>query len=260
MANLKTKHRKNQSAVVFHTYPKLIFVWPLIAAGYIFFPFASIESLLPTLGWAYLLICLLVTLTISVDVERNHTAFWAVIFIAFFFLGMWLQRYESFTLFGNLFKFFASLGVTYSSGFAIALSILLTPPYLVMFIWSRLQHRWRITHNEFEHIAWGRADDSLARGAKRVRSTYPDILELLTLGAGTLIVYSATGRSELRRIPHVPMLFLLRRKIDRLLETTSVTDYSREDILAAEESETEDVEFNDQTNDGSDATNNNDPL
>ncbi|QQE11009.1 hypothetical protein JD969_16120 [Planctomycetota bacterium] len=254
MSKAKNKKKPNTSQVVFHTYPKLIFVWPLIAIGYIFYPFTGIEGILPVFGWIYLFISIIVILTISVDIERNHAAFWLVIFLAFFFLGMWLQKYEHFTLFGNLYKFFASKDVSYEPGFAITLSILLTPPYIVMLLWSRIQHRWRITHNEFEHISWGRADDSLARGAKRVRSTYPDLLELLSLGAGTLIVYSATGRSELRRIPHVPMLFLLRRKIDSLLETTSVTDYTRDDILASEEQETEDSEFNGLSGEDSDTT------
>ncbi|WP_432799256.1 hypothetical protein [Poriferisphaera sp. WC338] len=243
------KHdKRNKQQVIFYTYPKLVFIWPLILTGFLFYPFH--DTLQPLLGWIYLMISLLVVLTISVDIERNHAAFWGVVFIAIFFLGMWLQNYEHFTLFGNIYRFFASLEVTYPRSFALALSILLLPPYLVMLLWSRIQHKWRITHNEFEHFSWGRADDSLARGAKRFRSTYPDLFELLLCGAGTLIVYSATGRAELRRIPHVPFLFFVRRRIDKLLEATAVTAYQdQEDILAAEESEAEESEFNGITGD-----------
>ena len=57
-----------------------------------------------------------------------------------------------------------------------------------------------------------------------MRTTYPDLLEyVLGIGAGTLIVYSASGRDELRRIHNVPMLGLVRKQIDRLLESTQVT-------------------------------------
>ena len=126
---------------------------------------------------------------------------------------------------------------------SLALSLLLAPPYLTMLVWARLQHKWRITHNEFERYSWGRADDSLARGAKRVRSTYPDLLELLLCGAGTLVVYSATGRSELVRIRNVPLLPLLRKRIDRILEQTAVTTtqeaaYIDEEVAAEQEEET----------------------
>ena len=226
------------SEVVFHTYPKLLFIWPIILAGLLFWPLAGIEGADAVLGWLYLLTVAIVILTLGIDLERDHAAFWLIVFIAFFFLGRWLEDAQGFTFFGDIYRWFVSLDVRYNAGFGVSMSVLLGIPYAVMIVWSRLQHKWRITHNEFEHYSWGRADDSLARGAKRVRSTYPDLLELLLFGAGTLIVYSATGRSELRRIPHVPLIFLVRKRINRLLEATAVTTV-REEVLAAEETEAE---------------------
>ncbi len=229
--------------VVFHTYPKLLFIWPIIAAGFLFWPIGSPDGWVSvnneSLGWVYLLICVVVVLTIGVDIERNHAVFWAAAIGMFFFLGLWLSEKTGFTFFGNVFNFFEDQEVAYNRGFGLSVSILLLIPYLTMLIWARMQHRWRITHNEFEHYAWGRADDSLARGAKRVRSTYPDLLELLLGGSGTLIVYSATGRSELRRIPHVPMIFRVRKRINRLLEATAVTARPDADALAEAEEEVE---------------------
>lgn len=226
--------------VVFHTYPKLLFIWPIIAAGFLFyFPAGWAWVNNESLGWVYLLTCVIVILTIGVDIERNHAVFWAAAFGMFFFLGLWLSEKSGFTLFGNIFNFFEDQEVAYNPGFGLSVSILLLIPYLTMIAWARMQHRWRITHNEFEHYAWGRADDSLARGAKRVRSTYPDLLELLICGSGTLIVYSATGRSELRRIPHVPMIFWVRKRINHLLEATAVTTQSDADADALAEAEEE---------------------
>jgi hypothetical protein len=229
---------RKKSSVVFCTYPKLVFAWPLLVAGPIFgllttHNFASAE----VLGWTYLMLLVLVVLTLSVDIERNHAAFWLLIFAVFFFMGRWLDDAKGFTFFGNIYEWFVSLDVKYDKGLGNAISALLFVPYVVMLTWARLQHRWRITHNEFEHYSWGRADDSLARGAKRVRCTYPDLLEMLLLGAGTLIVYSATGRTELKRIPNVPMIFLVRKKINTLLQSTLVTSemIEQEETAASEE-------------------------
>ena len=210
--------------VVFHTYPKLIFAWPVIAAGVLLWPVVSQWNGDPEVfGWVYAGVLCLTLLTLGIDLERDHAVFWGVVFLAFFFLGKWLDaRFDGFTLLGDAYRLLADLDVDYRPSFGLAVSLLLLPPYLVMLVYARLQHRWRITHNEFEHYSWGRADDSLARGAKRVRSTYPDLLELLLCGAGTLVVYSATGRTELRRIPHVPLIFRVRKKINRLLEATAV--------------------------------------
>ncbi len=218
--------RKKIDSVVFYTYPKLIFAWPVVILGPLLWLLTGAGGNEEVIGWAYLIVLSLVILTLSVDIERNHAAFWAVAMAMFFFLGKWLSEAKGFTLFGDVYNFLGGLDVSYDRGFGLALSLTLAVPYSVMIVWTRLQHRWRITHNEFEHYSWGRSDDSLARGAKRVRSTYPDLLEFLLCGAGTLIVYSATGRTELRRIPHVPWLFLVRKRINRLLESTSVTPYN----------------------------------
>ena len=228
--------------VVFHTYPKLLFIWPLIVAGFVFWPIVGQwDASAEVIGWVYLLIVAVVLLTVGIDLERDHAVFWLVAFLALFFAGKYLdaQFGGTFTLLGNLYRWLADLNVKYDPALGGALSLLMTPPYLTMLVWARLQHRWRITHNEFEHYSWGRADDSLARGAKRVRSTFPDLLELLLCGAGTLVVYSATGRTELRRIPHVPLIFLVRRRINLLLEATSVTTgaYRQELAELAEEEE-----------------------
>ena len=277
----KDKAKFNPHEVVFYAYPKLIFVWPIILLGILFFfigqpmvnsktievevkpdPVASSEGQtnvpaaaepmttkvtqyyhspgLEALGWIYLLICVLVILTIGVDIERNVAMFWMVVILLFFFLGRWLVDAKGFTFFGDVYGFFDGLDVQYNRGLGLVVSILLAIPYGVVMLWARLQNKWRITHNEFEHYSWGRADDSLARGAKRVRSTYPDLLELLLAGAGTLVVYSATGRSELRRIHNVPLLPMKRKKINKILERVAVSD--TEDTLAAEETDAENEE------------------
>jgi len=233
--------------VVFYSYPKLIYAWPIIVVGVVFWfigmPGAKVTEpadpddvaaavseaaedaptgeaaaeqakqtaeqakqhvgyryspRLAFLGWVYLFIVVLVIVSgailatafperateIVIGAERSASGLDAK--TLFLFLGMWLEEKEGFTLFGNIYNFFESLAVQYNRGLGLAISIMLALPYAVMLIWARLQNKWRITHNEFEHFSWGRADDSLARGAKRVRSTYPDLLELLLGGVGPM--------------------------------------------------------------------------
>jgi hypothetical protein len=223
-------------AVVFHSYPKLLFAWPLILAGYVLYLLpAAWTTNHAEYGWLYMAIAFLVVLTMGVDLERNIAVFWVVLIGGFYALGLWLRDAQHITFFGDIYNYFLALNVRYSPSLGLGLSIFLSVPYAVMLIWSRIQDKWRITHNEFEHLSWGRADDSLARGAKRVRTTYPDVFELLLAGAGTLIVYSANGTTELRRIQHVPMLPLIRGKITRLLESTSVVDEPARGITEEED-------------------------
>lgn len=246
--------------VVFVTYPKLLFVWPLVLAGLVFWPFGarpaepapaavtvaqpgpgegtdkppSVAATPPCrrleiLGWVYIWIAVLVLMTLGVDVDRNVAAFWVILFGGLYVLGMWLHDVKGFTLFGNIYRWFASLDVQYDRNLGLALSLVLLVPYVIMLIWGRFNDRWRITHNEFEHYSLGRMDDSLGRGAKTVRTVFPDVFELLLGLAGTLIVYNASGTRELRRIPHVMFLPLVRRRLNKILERTAITMAQAED-------------------------------
>lgn len=277
----RRRRKPEPHEVVFVSYPKLLFVWPLILAGLVFYPFGRphhpisatvaayeaaqaaqaeapsaeqpssapaaeptpprnpfVSHRLEVLGWIYLWIAVLVLLTLGVDVGRNQAAFWVVLFAAVWLLGRWLQDAKGFTFFGDIYRWFANLDLQYDRNLALALSLVLLVPYLLMLAWARVNDKWRITHNEFEHYSLGKMDDSLGRGAKTIRTSFPDVFELLLGLAGTLIVYNATGTRELRRIPHVLLLPLIRRRLNRILEKTAITAAQLEE---EEEEEDDDV-------------------
>lgn len=249
---------RGRDEVVFITYPKLLFIWPVILAGFVFWPLggrpeaaaptsAPVPAVAPAavpaggaaveaaaagtagsawlgwIGWIYIWVLVVVLLALGVDIDRNHAAFWVILVVALWVLGMWLHDVKGFTLFGDIYRWFMRLGVQYDRSLALALSIVLLVPYVIMLAWGHFNDRWRITHNEFEHYAFGKMDDSLGRGAKTVRTTFPDMFELLLGLAGTLIVYNASGTKELRRIPHVMFLPFVRKRLNKILETTAIT-------------------------------------
>jgi len=253
--------------VTFVSYPKLLFVWPIILLGYALWPLAyppapaaapavsaapaaapgaaeapaatptrTISGRLEVLGWVYLWTTLVVLLAIGVDIDRNHAAFWILLVGLLWLLGLWLRDAKHFTLFGDVYRWFAALNLQYDRALGLTLSILLSVPYAIMLVWARLNDRWRITHNEFEHYSFGKSDDSLGRGAKTIRSDFPDVFELLLGLSGTLIVFNATGTRELRRIPHVLGLPIVRRRLNTILERTAVTASQTEE---EEEEETQ---------------------
>lgn len=214
--------------VTFVAYPKLLFVWPLIVLGFVFWPIAhwggESAELLGTLGWIYILVAVFVVLTLGVDVDRNQAVFWVVLAAAVWLLGLVLKDRAGITVFGNIYQFFHGLNVRYDKGFGLALSIILLVPFLLMLLWARLNDRWRITHNEFEHYSFGKMDDSLGRGAKTIRTSFPDVFEAILGLAGTLVVYNATGTQKLREIPHVMFLPFVRARLSKVLERMAVTD------------------------------------
>lgn len=209
--------------VVFVGYPKLLFVWPVILAGVAFWFLGGMGVSNEMLGWLYIAVVGVCFLALGVDIERNYAFFWLVLLAAGYFLGLWLRDVQGFTIFGDIYRALDNLNVSYDRSTGIAISLFLAVPYAIMLLWARLNDKWRISHNEFEHYSFGKMDDSLGRGAKRIRTSYPDVLELLLGMAGTLTVFDATGTRELRKIPHVMMLPLVRKKLDIILESTATT-------------------------------------
>jgi len=199
-----------------------MFVWPVIAAGLLFWLFPW-EAAQPYLGWAYLLIWTFVVLTLGVDVGRDQAAFWVVLLLLIGAGGALINAWFQIPVLGQIYGFFGGLGVRYDRGLGLGMSVVLLIPFIIMIVWARFNDRWRITHNEFEHYRFGRATESLGRGAKTIRIEYPDVFEMVLGLAGTLIVYSATGRQELRRIPHVLFLPFVRAKLNLVLEKMAVT-------------------------------------
>jgi len=219
----KEKAAKPRHEVVFYTYPKLIFAWPLIAMGFLLWLPAHYEWFsLETMAWVWGLTLMLVVVTMGLDMNRNYSVFWLVVLAAFWMMVLWLGA-KGVTLFADIYTFFRNLDPQYSANLGLIVSIPLLIFYGIMWIWTRLNCKWRITHNEFEHYQFGRMDDSLARGAKRIRTSYPDFFEMIVCLAGELVIYDATGKQTLRRIEHVPLLPFLKRRINCILETTSVT-------------------------------------
>jgi len=226
----QTKTSKKRDEITFYTYPKFVFSWPLMVMGFLLFALDKWGWAGPeTLAWIWAVTVIIVLVTVGFDLNRNYTIFWMVLIGGVWILIMWLKDVKSVTLFSDIYHFFADLDPQYSRTLGLMVSIVLLFLFGIMWLWTRLNSRWRITHNEFEHYQFGRMDDSLARGAKRVRTSYPDFFELLLCMAGDLVIFDSTGRRELRRIPHVPMLPWVKKRINTILESTAVTAGEIED-------------------------------
>ena len=157
-----SKDKKAKSAVphevTFYTYPKLVFAWPVIAAGFLFWLLGQWEwPNLEILAWAWAIVLFLTILTMGIDLSRNVAVFWMVLIVAIWLAIIYLRDVSGLTIFQSTYNMFADLDPQYSPSLGLIVSITLTIPFLVMIFWSRINSRWRVTHNEFEHYSLGRA-------------------------------------------------------------------------------------------------------
>lgn len=230
MAQTNHSARPVRHEVVFYTYPKFLFCWPIIVMGYVLWLLERLQWVEPELSaWIWLITLLLVLMTVGFDLNRNFAIFWLAILALVWMSVAWFGAKKDVDIFSHIYHFFANLDPGYSVRLGLMVSIPLSVLYVVMWLWTRVNYKWRITHNEFEHYQFGRMDDSLARGAKRVRTSYPDFFEFIVCLAGDLVIYDSTGRRALRRIQHVPWLPFVRRRINLILESTAITTSELDD-------------------------------
>jgi hypothetical protein len=207
--------------ITFYSYPKFVYLWPVIFLAAVFSLFGGWIS--PQVeGWIFLVTLLTALMAIGFDLTRNLTISWGVTVIASVFCIMWLKDVKNVMFFSHLGNYIASKQPMISTDWMHMFALFGGLLYLIMLIDVHINQRWRISHNEIEHFAMLSKDDSLGRGAKRIMTSYPDFLELLLCGAGTIQIYSAQGGVLLRSIPNVPLLFLRSKAISRILEVTEV--------------------------------------
>lgn len=221
---------KRLSEITVYSYPKLVYVWPIIALGYVFLFSPSWDWVnSSTIAWIYLGVMVTVFLTVCIDLDRIASLLWLSLIIIITLGYTVIRLYFGATFLDDIGRWFASLSPDYPAQFCYVIGILLTIPYVIMIIGTRANNPWDISHNQIEHRSFLGKDDVHARGAKRVKVTYPDMLELLLLGSGTLTVYTAQGNHIIAEIRNIPLLIFRMGRIDRILEALEVSPQTIEE-------------------------------
>ncbi len=229
--------RPGSERIVIYSYPPLIYIWPVIVLGFLFWFTDKVAGMSPTVeAWIYVITLVVVLLTMGIDVNRNMAVFWMVVIAALSFCVLWLREAKGLVVFDQIGHFFARLEPKYSPELGMITSIFLTVVYAIVVVSARINDKWVFTQNEIEHYAMFRGSSSLGRGAKGVSANYRDFFEMMVLLAGDVEVRTAQGNRVLARMKNVPFLTLKMRKIDRILASYAVTPG------AADEESSENVE------------------
>jgi hypothetical protein len=242
--HVQATRRQAPSQIVFYSYPKYLYTWPAILLAVLFPLLGDIIS--PQVeGWIFVVTLLTVLMAMGFDLSRNLTISWGVTIVASVFCLLWLKDVKNVVIFSQVGHYLTSKSPLISHDWLYLFALFGGVLYLIMFIDVHINQRWRISHNEIEHFAMLSKDDSLGRGAKRFITSYPDFLELLLCGAGTIQIYSAQGGIMLRSIPNVPWLFFRSKRISQILESTEVSAATGDEDVDLHEGQSSNEELGD---------------
>jgi hypothetical protein len=219
------KKRHAPSEMRFGSYPLFVLFWPLVLAGEIC---AWLVQWKPgwseNIGWVYITVMLTCFIAVGFDVRRNLAIGWLLFVGLFWVAGLYVNEAKHIPVLSHLREFLAAFDATVTPGFLHATSLLILIGLIGTWVNVMINHRWRVTHNELHLSRRAEGEDAIARGAKRISVEYPDVFELLLLGAGHVVVRDSKGREEIRRIPRVPLLFFRENQLDSITEAWAVTN------------------------------------
>jgi hypothetical protein len=207
----------------FGSYPLFTLFWPLIAVGELCAAMLHWnEAWQVPLTWVYLTTLLTCMVAVGFDVRRNLAIGWALFVGLLWIGGLYLRDALDLPVLGHLYDFFAGIDARVEPGFMHAMSVLIGIGLVGVFLNVLINHRWRITPNELHLVRRGEMEDAITRGAKRLSVEYPDVFEMLLLGAGHIVVRDSRGKEEIRRIPRVPLLLFREKQLDQIAEAWAV--------------------------------------
>ena len=222
--------KKLASSITLHSFPKLVFTWPLILLGFIFYALQSVGWGSEILyGWIYLSVLGIVMMTVAIDMGRNLVIFCLVLGSLIWVGVLYLQDAKGWMIFGVFADYIGQLEPVLSADAYLVSAIVLLILYFIMLVMVALDHRWRITYNEIEHYSFGRRDTGVARGAKTAVAGYSDVLEVLLGLSGSLKIFDSRGEKVILEIENILFLPFRMKTISRILEATSITSAMAEE-------------------------------
>ena len=208
----------------FGSYPLFTCFWPLVVVGELCAVLLHWKSEWQgPITWVYITTLMTCFIAVGFDVRRNLAIGW-MLFVALCWVGgLYLRERFEIPVLSQIHDLLAGLHARIEPGFMHAMSVLVGVGLVGVVINVFLNHRWRITHNELHLFRRGDMEDAITRGAKRLSVEFPDVFELLLLGAGHVVVRDSRGKEEIRRIPRVPFLIFREKKLDQIAEAWAVT-------------------------------------
>ncbi|MDD5026191.1 MAG: hypothetical protein PHH13_02320 [Candidatus Peribacteraceae bacterium] len=205
-----------KKGVDFFYYPKFLYTWPLIVAGYLCY--AVSQSAGPNadvfLGWVYTITVVAVVTTLGIDL-RLRVAGVVVLAIALGVVTAVAFGIKGYAVASRSLEFLHACTPRFDRGGTLLISITLSVVYILMYIWVHLFQRVHIGAGGAVIVkVFGESATKYLADNRCFSVDWPDTLEwLLGFGAGQITIRDRASNSEIV-LPNVPLLAGLEQTIE----------------------------------------------
>lgn len=233
---LRGKGKASETAVVYTVHPTF-YLWLLIVSGFVG---AGLVHRFPgwegALGWIYLWAVVYTFASLLFDLSTARLLFWVGIFCFLWLGSSYLENLKHLPVVTHVVTYFRSLHPRFDTGFALALSTLLTPAWIGSLLHSFTEGQKTFTPNSIEERFVGHGCEISDRSGLKFRVRYRDLLEsLLGFGSADLEAIDGTGQ-VVKRWNNILFLAFTWKKLDEILhQRAAVVDNAPNDPVEVEE-------------------------
>lgn len=190
-----TTLQSDDGSIMVYGHTKVVYTWPLLLLGYLFMILHLIGLGGPWMTWAYVISIFLTILTLTLDLNRNASLLLsALAFLLFIIWALIKYAFGVDLVFGPL----GALG-QFDSPYAPApfafLSLLLSFLWVVDFIDSYFNKRFKFKNGEMYRLVLGMKDSESRAEQVRIDAVTPDWLEKLLWG-GHIYVFDRDSNTN----------------------------------------------------------------
>ncbi|MDD5026192.1 MAG: hypothetical protein PHH13_02325 [Candidatus Peribacteraceae bacterium] len=211
-------------SITFYHYPKMLYMWPLIVAGVLFWVlyFALGPKADTPLGWLYQSILIIVVVTLGIDLRFRHMLVCLVVAMLLI-VSLVTLNLAGVDIYTGPFSVLKLCKPYFDAGGAFFTSIILAILYVLMYVWVHFFRKVKISEGIVTVSIYGESDITFLADSRVINVDFPDVLKrLLGPDAGTVtITDTKSGRSV--TLQNIPFLSSLKKRIQHLLIMKVIT-------------------------------------
>jgi hypothetical protein len=221
--SVRRQHSKSEEIVLYAVH-QAFYLWALILVGFI--GGACVRHWPNTggaWGWIYVWMVLYTLVTLLYDMNTMKFLLWVGIFSFLWLIGRYLQDMQYIPVLTHVAAMFRGLHPHLDPGFAMVLSIILAPAWVISLFQTFSWGRKKFSPNSIEEWYLGEGTEVTDRSGLKFRMRYRDIFEtILGLGAGDLEAMDGSGK-VVKRWPNILFLAFTWNSLDEILHQRAAT-------------------------------------
>ena len=200
---------------------KAQFLWPWIASCFIWFFFHGYMA--PERVWfIHHAIVLFVVLTLIFDLDLIEGIVLGLV-IGILSLGIVVANLKGWPWFSDIANWIMNIKLqSFCASGQLRIGIFLLGCFLFDWAHSHVKERWYFTRNAIERRRFGRTTEPILQEDLRYSREYPDGMEVLLGGSGTIFLKDTNGNVKFR-LENIPMLTVKGRVLDRFIRDIGIT-------------------------------------